>query len=123
MSFPVTFTSIVSRRGHVWIGTTSGLSSSMYSRAPVIHLENKRDSWVAQQTPAMSWITSIQFLDDSTGWAGTDRGIMHTTDGGVSWFMQLPLGRDRIRDICVGTNCLWAVTSASAVYRYGPISE
>lgn len=45
--------------------------------------------WLRQQTPTENRITNCFFINNSTGWAAGDSGlIMKSTDSGVSWIKQ-----------------------------------
>jgi photosystem II stability/assembly factor-like uncharacterized protein len=46
--------------------------------------------WQQSKVPVESDLLSVQFIDSQRGWAvGHDGVVLHTTDGGKSWFKQL----------------------------------
>jgi len=62
----------VGQRGHIVVSTDSGAT------------------WKQSPVPVSSDLTSVYFVDEKQGWAvGHDGVILHTSDGGDSWELQL----------------------------------
>jgi len=48
-----------------------------------------QDYWIHKPSPAVNWLTRIQFVDTLYGWASGDLGtIINTTNGGLNWNSQ-----------------------------------
>ncbi len=61
----------------------------MIYKAVMVHSTNDGHDWSTTQTDSIRKMTSIYFVDDSTGWIGCDKGkVLHTTDGGLNWQQQ-----------------------------------
>ncbi len=41
--------------------------------------------WVELQTPTVLPLNDVYFIDEQTGWAGGDQGMLRTIDGGETW--------------------------------------
>jgi photosystem II stability/assembly factor-like uncharacterized protein len=62
---------------------------------------------------------SIQFVDESSGWAAGDGGILYTTDSGITWDYQLKVPSGMFVDLCfVDQSHGWAITYTGDIYRY-----
>ena len=58
-------------------------------RGHIIISDDDGSSWLQAQVPVMSTLTSIYFVDDSTGWAvGHDAVVLKTQDAGLTWVKQ-----------------------------------
>ncbi len=59
-------------------------------RGHIILSDDDGSSWLQADVPVMSTLTSIYFIDDSTGWAvGHDAVVLKTQDSGKTWIKQL----------------------------------
>jgi photosystem II stability/assembly factor-like uncharacterized protein len=62
-------------------------------------------------------IRKLFMIDTSNGWAVTDANVLHTYDGGASWYSLTPPGISTIRNAFFqSTNKGWALT-ADSIYR------
>lgn len=75
-------------------------------------------NWSPHFLDSKIWISSLQFVDEMTGWAaGTDYSteggiILKTTDGGITWFAQAhpaTIGGDLYSIFFISQNKGWAV--------------
>ncbi|WP_297494761.1 YCF48-related protein [Acidocella sp.] len=56
----------------------------------IIYSDDNGQSWQQATVPTSETITAVAFADAQTGWAAGGQGvILHTTDGGVHWDLQL----------------------------------
>lgn len=56
----------------------------------IIYSDDNGKSWHQAAVPTSETITSVDFADAQNGWAAGDQGvILHSTDGGAHWQMQL----------------------------------
>lgn len=56
----------------------------------IVTRERGADEWQQADVPSSVFLTSIDFADDTNGWAVGHHGvILHTTDGGHTWHRQL----------------------------------
>jgi len=55
--------------------------------------DTSQSIWVRQNSGSTSWLNSVYFVDDQTGWAVGywDAAILKTEDGGETWISQTPL--------------------------------
>jgi photosystem II stability/assembly factor-like uncharacterized protein len=75
--------------------------------------------WVQQSVPVTKPILAIKFIDTLNGWASTgtfnvqDTGyILHTTNGGINWFIQLSLNSIAIPSLAViNQNLIYAAAN------------
>ena len=45
--------------------------------------------WTAQTSGSTSWLNSVFFVNDTSGWVvGANGTVLHTGDGGLSWNTQ-----------------------------------
>ena len=59
-------------------------------RGLVIISDDQGQTWRQVPVPVQSDLTSVQFIDDKTGWAaGHDGVILKTVDGGLTWTRQI----------------------------------
>ncbi len=65
---------------HIWI---AGFDSV------IVHSSDGGKTWNPQQSPVISSLCDIDFIDTRRGWAvGRGGTIVHTTDGGATWRQQ-----------------------------------
>ncbi len=81
--------------------------------APAAGARAATEGWVSQHPPQQSHrLTSVHFLDTSTGWAVGDAGtILKTTNGGINWIRQsCPAGTTALESVYfANANTGWAV--------------
>ena len=59
-------------------------------RGLVIYSDDQAKSWQQASVPVSATLTAVSFVDDKQGWAVGHAGvILHTSDGGASWQLQL----------------------------------
>jgi len=59
-------------------------------RGHVIISDDDGSSWLQSDVPVMSTLTSVYFIDETTGWAvGHDAVVLKTQDAGKTWVKQL----------------------------------
>ena len=59
-------------------------------RGIVIFSDDEGTSWLQANVPVSVTLTAVQFVDTEIGWAVGHLGtILHTTDGGKSWHVQM----------------------------------
>jgi photosystem II stability/assembly factor-like uncharacterized protein len=100
-----------------WIATIS-VASIMNSTAPIVCTSDAGKTWICQPLQT-DWIASLQFLNESSGWAAGGSGILHTIDGGITWVNQLEVSSGLFVDLCfVDQSHGWAITYTGNIYRY-----
>jgi photosystem II stability/assembly factor-like uncharacterized protein len=101
-----------------WIATNSAISSLADAIAPIVCTADTGRSWNLYSSKA-GWMQSIQFVDESSGWAAGDGGILYTTDSGITWDYQLKVPSGMFVDLCfVDQSHGWAITYTGDIYRY-----
>jgi photosystem II stability/assembly factor-like uncharacterized protein len=56
--------------------------------------------WVRVDSRTLSWLYSVYFLDENTGWIAGSRGtLLHSTDAGKTWIQAKKFTEDNIRDV------------------------
>lgn len=122
--------------GNKWTPQISGTSKNLHSvhfpddsngwavgeDGTILHTTNEGIEWSFQSSGTSGYLTSVFFTDTSNGWAvGWQYGpplvsiILHTEDGGNSWFTQLSDsgGYNYILSVYfIDTNKGWAVGGA-----------
>jgi photosystem II stability/assembly factor-like uncharacterized protein len=59
-----------------------------------------RAEWIKQTINTFSWLHTVHFIDQNTGWIGGSRGtLLATTDGGQTWQQQPKFTDDKIREV------------------------
>ncbi len=102
-----------------WIATNNLFSNTAYPVvSPIVHTSDAGKTWICQpmQSPAT---LSLQFVNESLGWAAGWDGILYTCNGGQTWINQLEDSSGRFVDLCfVDQSNGWAVTFTGSIYRY-----
>jgi photosystem II stability/assembly factor-like uncharacterized protein len=105
-------------RSKGWIATNALASSIANPVAPFVRTSDSGKTWICQPVQE-TWVSSIQFVNDNLGWAAGGRGILHTTDGGITWVYQLEVSSGLFVDLCfVNQSRGWAITYTGNIYRY-----
>jgi photosystem II stability/assembly factor-like uncharacterized protein len=105
-------------RSKGWIATNASVSSIANPLAPIVRTSDAGNTWSCQPLQA-DWIASIQFADESSGWAAGGRRILHSIDGGITWVYQLEVSSGLFVDLCfVDRTHGWAITYTGNIYRY-----
>lgn len=118
---PAIFTDIYFADDHTgWIATSSAPScSSMQEGSPVLRSTDSGVTWeTVAEVPLMD-ITSIRFINNTTGWAVGMNGIYYTNTGGSSWVSQYE-GSSHVLvglSFVEGTNG-WALGFTGTILRY-----
>jgi len=107
-------------RSRGWIATNVMASSIMNPMAFVVATSNAGKTWSRQLTPEENGLTSLEFVNENCGWAGSFGGILLTTNGGNSWEYHLrKKDGELIVDLCfVDESHGWALTFMGSIYRY-----
>jgi len=106
-----------------WIATNNMLSSMANALSPIVHTSDAGKAWVCQPVPTMM-TTSLQFVNERSGWAAGWNGILHTTNGGVNWDYQVEASSGTFIDLYfvglyfVDQSHGWAITFMGNIYRY-----
>jgi photosystem II stability/assembly factor-like uncharacterized protein len=102
-----------------WIATNNAFSNIAYPVvSSIVHTSDAGKTWACQpmQTPETA---SLQFINESSGWAAGWDGIFYTSDGGVTWVNQLGDSSHLFVDLCfVDQSHGWAITFMGNIYRY-----
>ena len=115
----VIYTDIFSYHSSVWIATNTMASNILNPVASVVYTSDAGKTWASQTAPETMAITSVRFVDENTGWAGSEKGILHTANGGRTWTFQLEQEGPFFVDIFfVNPSHGWALTFTGDVYRY-----
>jgi photosystem II stability/assembly factor-like uncharacterized protein len=106
-------------RSKGWVATDASASNYYPSHASIFCTSNSGGNWMCQPVPGEMSIRSVQFVDDSVGWAAGIRGILHTTDGGRSWAYQLEMKDGIFVSIWfLDRYHGWAISFTGSIYRY-----
>lgn len=106
-------------RSKGWIATNAGASNISNPVASVVYTSDTGKTWIVQPSPETFIINSIKFLDENSGWAASEGGILHTTDGGGKWSYEIDVAGAIFVDICfVDHSNGWAITFSGCIYRY-----
>ncbi len=106
----------------------------------MVYSDDRGATWQQANVPTQNLITTIDFIDDREGWAGShDTLILHTSDGGENWEIQheelvvdddiakpvLDIHfRDSEHGIAIGAySLLMTTTDGGATWEYEDTSE
>jgi photosystem II stability/assembly factor-like uncharacterized protein len=110
-------------RSKGWIATNALVSSVANATAPVVSTSDAGETWTAQSSKE-PWMRSIQFVDESNGWAAGMNGILHTDNAGATWAYQLQDPQAIFVDICfIDQSHGWVITFEGRIYKYVPTVE
>jgi photosystem II stability/assembly factor-like uncharacterized protein len=110
-------------RSKGWIATNALVSSVANATAPVVSTSDAGETWTAQSSKE-PWMRSIQFVDESNGWAAGMNGILHTSNSGATWAYQLQAPEEIVLDLSfVDQSHGWAITYEGRIYKYVPSVE
>jgi photosystem II stability/assembly factor-like uncharacterized protein len=103
-----------------WIPTNVMASSIANPMASVVATSNAGRTWSRQLTPDENGLTTLQFVNQNRGWAGSYGGILLTTNGGNSWEYHLrKKDGDPVVDLYfVDESHGWALTFRGNIYTY-----
>jgi photosystem II stability/assembly factor-like uncharacterized protein len=59
-----------------WVGGMNGV---------LLHSRDGGITWERQPVPVRSWLSSMSFAPDGTGWIAAEYDLLRSTDGGESW--------------------------------------
>ncbi len=77
--------------------------------------------WHQIEKPTQNNLDAVQFLDSTTGWVAGDSGlILHTTNGGTTWFRQNSKLNTQIHDLVfLNKNLGWGLSLKYIAQPYG----
>ena len=80
-------------------------------------------TWENIISPTNQFLTSVHFADSLYGWAVGDSGvIIHTTDGGTQWQLQISNTTDKITDVFfINRNIGWAAAWNVYDFPFGTV--
>jgi len=106
-------------RSRGWISTSAIFSNILDPVASVVSTSDAGKTWLCQPSPEKFSINAITFVNENSGWAASESGILHTGNAGGEWAYQLEVTEDLFVDIWfVDESHGWAITFTGCIYRY-----
>jgi photosystem II stability/assembly factor-like uncharacterized protein len=105
-------------RSKGWIATNALASSIANPVTPIVCTSDTGKTWICQPLQT-DWIASLQFVNESSGWAAGGSGILHTIDGGITWIYQIEISSGLFVGLCfVDQSHGWTITYTGNIYKY-----